>query len=148
MTKIGRSIDDLEVGQTASFSRTFTDADVALFATVSWDHNPYHTNELIAQKSIFKKRIIHGLLTASMITHFGGNLFPGPCFIATEMYFKFLAPVFIGDTITAHGEIFEIDRERKRVKFRMRCFNQNNKEVLYGEVTGIPASFEILEEKE
>ncbi len=141
--KSGRSIDEIQVGQKASFSRTFCEADVALFETVTWDFNPFHTNELFAKKSIFSRRIVHGLLTASMVTHFGGNLFPGPGFLATEMHFKFLAPVYIGDTITAHAEITEVNRERKRVKFQMRCFNEEGKEVLQAEVTGIPTSIDI-----
>jgi hypothetical protein len=63
--------------------------------------NPYHTDEVFASATPFKRRIVPGLLTASLLSHLGGLW----AFLATEMQFEFLAPVYVGDTITAEAEI-------------------------------------------
>ena len=90
------AFDSLQVGQTFTYRRTFTDGDVALFCGVTGDYNPYHVDELFARESWFGRRNIPGLLTASMATHIGGMI----GFLATEMVFQYLAPVYVGDTVT------------------------------------------------
>jgi len=77
MPTVGRSISELEVGQTATFTRAFSEEDVKKFADLTWDHNPYHTVPAFAAKGRFKKPIVHGLLVAAAFTHFGGDFFPG-----------------------------------------------------------------------
>ena len=62
------SISELEVGMSASYSQTITDADIKAFAGVSGDHNPVHMDDEYASSSRFKKRIAHGLLTASFFS--------------------------------------------------------------------------------
>src|SRR2546429_3756549 len=86
----------INVEQTFTFRRTFTDGDVALFCGVTGDFNPYHLDEVFAGQTWFGRRNIPGLLTASLLTHVGGLI----GFLATEMTFEYLAPVFVGDTIT------------------------------------------------
>ena len=78
------------VGARAAFTRTLTEADAALFIGVTWDINPLHTDESYARATRFKRRILPGLLTASLLTHLGGLW----AFMATEMRFEFLAPVY------------------------------------------------------
>lgn len=124
-------------GEKVSFARTFTDGDVALFIGATWDVNPYHTDALFAAQTRFGKRIVPGLLTASLLTHIGGLW----AFLATEMRFEFLAPVFIGDTITAQAEVLEVDAARGWVRLGCVCTNQKGKVVLRGEVRGYPADF-------
>ncbi len=126
------------VGEKVSFSRTLTDGDVSLFIGATWDVNPYHTDEVFAQQTPFKKRIVPGLLTASLLTHLGGLW----AFLATEMKFEFLAPVYIGDTITAEAEVIDADEERGWVRLGCRCINQDGEEVLRADVTGFPGQFE------
>ena len=127
-----------EVGARGSFSRTITEADVALFIGVTWDVNPLHTDETYARATRFGRRIVPGLLTASLATHLGG-LF---AFMATEMSFKFVAPVYIDDTITCVGEMIEVDAERNWGRFRIQCSNSRGEVVLLGEATGFPGRFE------
>jgi len=124
-------------GRRAAFSRTFTEADVALFVGVTWDVNPYHTNETFAAATKFKHRIVPGLLTASLLTHMGGLW----AFLATEMHFEFLAPVYVGDTITAEVEVAEVNHSRGWAKLRCRC-TRGETEVLRGEITGFPGRSE------
>ncbi len=126
------------VGESASFSRTFTEADTALFIGVTWDVNPYHTDGRYAAASRFKERIVPGLLTASLLTHLGGLW----AFLATEMKFEFLAPVYIGDTITARATVIEADEHRNRVLLGCRCTNDDGQEVLRATISGYPGKHE------
>lgn len=130
--------DTAVVGAKVAFTRTLTEADVALFIGVTWDVNPLHTNDEYVSETRFKRRIVPGLLTASLLTHLGGLW----AFMATEMHFEFLAPVYIGDTITAEAEIVEMRESEGWVRLRCRCTNSQSKEVLRAEVMGIPGQFE------
>ena len=67
------AFDSINVVQTFTFRRTFTEGDVALFCGVTGDYNPYHIDETFMRESWFGRKIIPGLLTGSMITHIGGN---------------------------------------------------------------------------
>jgi 3-hydroxybutyryl-CoA dehydratase len=99
------AFDSIEEGQIFTFQRTFTEGDVALFCGVTGDYNPYHIDETFVQSSWFGRRIIPGLLTGSMITHIGGMI----GFLASEMHFQYVAPVYIGDTITCTVTFAEKD---------------------------------------
>ena len=129
------SIDNLEVGQSASFSKTVSEADVYLFAGISGDFNPVHVNEEYAKEGMFKKRIAHGILTASFISTVLGTKLPGPGAIYAKQDLKFLAPVFIGDTLTAACTVKEIIVEKKRVIMDCVVSNQDGASVLTGEAT-------------
>jgi 3-hydroxybutyryl-CoA dehydratase len=128
--------ETIEVGRTFSFRRTLTDGDVALFIGATWDVNPLHTDDVYAKATDFGQRIIPGLLTASLLTHLGGLW----AFMATRMELFFLAPVFVGDTITASAEIVEHDPERAWVRLRCRCVNADGEEVLQADVEGYPGN--------
>ena len=129
------SITSLEVGQSASFSKTVSETDVYLFAGISGDFNPVHVNEEYAKDGIFKKRIAHGLLTASFISTVLGTKLPGPGAIYAKQDLKFLAPVFFGDTLTATCTVKEIIAEKKRVVMDCVVSNQDGAKVLTGEAT-------------
>lgn len=126
------------LGDTTSFSRTFTEGDVSLFIGATWDVNPLHTDDSYISQTPFKRRIVPGLLTASLLTHLGGLW----AFLGSEMHFTFIAPVFIGDTITAEATIAEIDPVKHWVRLDCRCINQNGDTVLTAIVTGFPGQFE------
>jgi acyl dehydratase len=131
-----RIVERIEVGSKASFTRTITEADVAMFIGVTWDVNPYHTDETFASQTKFARRIVPGLLTAGLLTHLGGLW----AFLATEMHFKFLAPVYIGDTITASAEIVEFDSLHGWVRLDCKCRNAAGKLVLEADVSGFPGA--------
>jgi acyl dehydratase len=127
-----------QIGAKASFSRTFTETDVALFIGVTWDVNPLHTDETYTSQTRFKHRIVPGLLTASLLTHLGGLW----AFLATEMTFQFQAPVYVGQTILAESEVVELDESRGWVRLSARCTNEQGVEVLRAEILGFPGRFE------
>ncbi len=130
---IGKTIDELKVGDQASFSKTISESDVYLYAGITGDFNPAHVNEVYAQTTAFKTRIAHGMLTAGFISNLLGTQLPGPGSIYMSQSLKFLAPVTIGDTITATVEVLDIITEKKRVLLKTTCVNQEGTVVLDGE---------------
>jgi acyl dehydratase len=141
--KLGRIIDEFEVGMQAEFSHTFTQKETETMADLIGDHNPFHYNGEFIRKTRFKKPIVHGLLVGGMISHFGGDLFPGPCCLAETISFKFLKPVFFGETIHAVATITKVDKKQKRLAFSMSCFNKDEEKVCEGEATCIPYQIEV-----
>jgi len=118
MSLHGYFFEDLVVGQTASFAKTITEADIVLFAGVSGDTNPIHLNEEYAAQTMFKGRIAHGMLLASLISTVLGTKMPGPGCVYIAQNLKFKAPVKIGDTATAKVELIELMPEKKRATFK------------------------------
>lgn len=130
--------DELQIGATASFSKTISETDVYLFAGISGDFNPAHVNAVEAAKGMFKQRVVHGMLTASFISTVLAMYLPGPGSIYVGQELQFRAPVFIGDTVTATVECIEKLDERKWARFKTTVTNQDGKVVLTGVATVIP----------
>lgn len=128
----------IKVGDSASFRKTVTEADVSLYAGITGDLNPAHIDEIFARESIFKERIAHGMLTAGLISAVLGTRLPGPGTIYLGQTLNFLAPVHIGDTITAAVEVLELVAGGKRVRLQTTCTNQDGTLVLDGEATVMP----------
>lgn len=128
----GKTIDQLNVGDHAQMSKTVSEADVYLFAGISGDFNPAHVNEIYASQTFFKTRIAHGLLSAGFLSAVLANQLPGPGTIFISLSLKFLAPVPIGNTITAKVTVAEIDKAKHRVSMQLSCINQDGNEVLAG----------------
>lgn len=134
----GKSLGQLKVGDAASFSKTVSETDIYLYAGITGDFNPAHVNEAYAQGTFFKTRIAHGMLTAGFISAILANQLPGPGTIYLNQELSFLAPVHIGDTITAHVEVIELITARNRVRLKTTCSNQDGVLVLTGEATVSP----------
>jgi 3-hydroxybutyryl-CoA dehydratase len=137
-TMIGKTFDQLEVGDSDRFSKTVTEADIYLFAGVSGDMNPAHIDETYAQGTFFKTRIAHGILSASFISAVIGTRLPGPGSVYMRQTLEFLAPVRIGDTVIASVEVIEKLAEKKRVRLKTTCVNQDGIQVLDGEALVSP----------
>jgi 3-hydroxybutyryl-CoA dehydratase len=129
---IGKTIDQIHVGDSAEFAKTISESYIYLFEGVTCDFNPAHNNEAYAQKTFFKTRIAHGMLAAGLISTVGGTMLPGPGAVYVRQELDFLAPIHIGDTITARVEVMEILADKNRVKLRTTCVNQDGKMVVDG----------------
>lgn len=129
------TFQDLKIGQKASIQKTFSEADVTAFAGISLDVNPIHVSEGYARETIFGKRIVHGILTSGLISAVLGNKLPGPGTIYLGQELKFMAPVYLGDDITATAEIVELREDKKIVKLSTTCVNQDGKTVISGLAT-------------
>jgi 3-hydroxybutyryl-CoA dehydratase len=135
---IGKTYDQLSIGDSDRFSKTVTDADIYLFAGVTGDLNPAHIDEAYAQGTFFKTRIAHGMLSAGFISAVIGTRLPGPGTVYMQQSLNFLAPVRIGDTVTASAEVIEKIDAKRRIRLKTTCVNQDGVEVLSGEALVSP----------
>lgn len=126
------SIENIKIGMEVSYSQTITDADVKSFAGISGDNNPIHMNDEYAEASRFKKRIVHGLLSASFFSALFGTKLPGYGCVYVSQSLQFKKPVYIGNTVTATIFVKNIDLKKRRVFFRTTC-KVKNKIVIDGE---------------
>lgn len=130
----GYSINDLQVGQSASVAKTVTETDIVLFAGITTDINPAHLNEEFASKTAFKGRIAHGMLSVGFISAALANKLPGPGTIYLGQTVKFKAPVRAGDTVVATVTVKEIVVEKRRAVLETIC-RVGDTVVIEGEAT-------------
>ncbi|NQU30354.1 MAG: MaoC family dehydratase [Anaerolineae bacterium] len=123
----------IKVGDSASLTKTFSDQDVRSFAEMSGDKNPVHLDDEFAAQTQFKKRLVHGILTAGLISAVLGTELPGPGSIYLSQSINFRAPVFIGDTITATATVVKMREGKPIVTLETVCKNQDEVVVLKGE---------------
>ena len=126
-------IDEIQVGQVAEMAKTVTETDIALFAGITGDFNPVHIDAVAAEKTMFKGRIAHGMLSAGFISAVLGMKLPGTGSIYLSQSLRFTKPVRIGDTVTARVEVLEVIATKRRVKLGTSCRNQNGETVVEGE---------------
>jgi len=108
-------LEDLQIGMSRSISKQIGEAEIEMFAQVSEDRNPLHLDEAAAAASIFKTRIAHGMLSASLFSALIGERLPGHGSIYLSQNLRFTAPVKIGDTVTATVAVTDITPEKRRV---------------------------------
>lgn len=135
---IGKTINEIKIGDKSSYSRTVCEADVILFGGVSGDLNPAHFNEEYSKNTMFKGRIAHGMLSAGYISTVLGMHLPGPGTIYISQELKFTAPVKFGDTITATVEVIEKLEEKNRLILETICTNQKGDIVVKGKAIVMP----------
>ncbi len=136
--RLGKSYNQLQLGEEASFTKTITETDVYLFAGISGDFNPLHVNEAFAKTTPFKTRIAHGALPQSLIAPVLGMKLPGLGTIAVEISCRFKAPVFFGDTITATARVAEKIEKKQWVRMALSWTNQHGKSIAEGEAVVMP----------
>jgi 3-hydroxybutyryl-CoA dehydratase len=117
----GYFIDELSIGMSAVFIRRIAETDVVTFAEVSGDDNPVHLDEAYAQLTQFGGRIVHGILTAGLISATIAAKLPGPGTIYLKQTLKFCAPVRIGDIVQAKVTVADIIAEKNRVILTTIC---------------------------
>lgn len=126
------AFEDLVVGQRESLMRTVMERDISLFADLSGDANPIHLCDRYAASTKFGQRIAHGMLTASLVSALLGTRLPGPGAVYLSQTLNFLAPVKIGDVVTASVEVVELVADRRRARLFCECL-VDGKAVLEGE---------------
>jgi acyl dehydratase len=127
-----RTIQGLQIGDTFTVSRRFSEEDVMVFADITCDYNPVHFESRFSDAKNFNARICHGLLVGSILTQIGGQI----GWLATVMNFRFKQPIYFDETITCRFTITEID-ERRRAKAEAIYFNRKGSIVLEAELEGI-----------
>ncbi|MEZ8120602.1 MaoC family dehydratase [Vibrio splendidus] len=114
-------IDELKVGMSASYSQTISESDIKQFAGFSGDRNPVHLDAEYAEKSRFKQRIAHGMISSSFFSALFGTKLPGEGCVYVSQSLTFRKPVYIDDTVTATVTVERIDKEKRRVYFSTVC---------------------------
>lgn len=137
---LGKTIDEINVGDTADFTKSVTGYDIYSFAAVTGDFNPAHVNTEYASETAFGKTIAHGILSIGFISNVLGTQLPGPGSITVGMECDFKKPVFIGDTITASVEVIKKDKARNRVWLHTNCINQRGEIVVEGMAKMMPVT--------
>lgn len=127
-----KTVEGLKPGDTFSVSRTFSERDAIRFADISRDYNPVHFDERFAKAKNFERRICHGLLVAALITEIGGQI----GWLASGMNFRFIKPVYFGDTVTCDFTITDIN-DRGRAEAEAVFTNEDGVTVLKAVLTGI-----------
>lgn len=117
----GLFFEDLRAGQTATLSKTITEADINMYSAISLDTNPFHIDEELARQSRFGGRIAHGMLPAGLISALPGTKLPGPGTTYPRQSLAFKTPVRIGHTVNAIVEITDLNLSRKSATLRTRC---------------------------
>jgi 3-hydroxybutyryl-CoA dehydratase len=123
---------DISVGDTASMSKTVTEADIVNFAGVTGDFNPIHVDAEFAGGTMFKERIAHGILAAGYISAVIGTQLPGPNAIYLGQTLEFKLPVKIGDTVTATVTVAEKRDDKRILKLDTTVTNQRGQVVVSG----------------
>ena len=134
----GLTMQEIQMGDSASFTKTITEADITLFAGYSGDFNPAHINAVEAEQSMFHGRIAHGMLSAGFISAVLGMQLPGPGTIYMGQELRFVKPVYIGDTVTATATVVERNEEKNRLKLETVVTNQKGEKVITGFATVMP----------
>jgi 3-hydroxybutyryl-CoA dehydratase len=121
-----------QIGEQDTLTKTVTEADVTTFAGLTGDYNPIHVDVEYARRSRFGQRLAHGMMTGGLISAVLGNKLPGPGSIYLSQQLEFLAPVYIGDTITAVVEVISWRPEKRIITLKTDAYNQEEKQVVTG----------------
>ena len=133
-----RTIDTIQIGDSASFTKTVTETDIILYAGITGDLNPAHIDAESAKAGMFGQRIAHGMLSAGFISCVLGTQLPGPGTIYMGQELRFTKPVYIGDTVTATATVIERIVEKNRLILETIVTNQNGDVVIKGTATVMP----------
>ena len=121
------------VGQLASRTLTLTQEHVQGFAKMTGDYNPLHFDRAFAAKTKFGKLVVQGGLTTGLLHALVAMDMPGPGIVFLSQNWKFTAPVYIDDTITAEAEVLSVHATKPVTQLRIRVIRQTGEVVLEGE---------------
>ncbi len=123
---------EIEIGAEASFAKTITESDIVSYAGLTGDFNPIHIDAEYARQSMFKERIAHGMLVSGLISAVLGTQLPGPNSIYLGQDLKFMAPVKIGDTVTAVVTVTDKRDDKRIITLKTTVSNQHGEVVVNG----------------
>lgn len=129
----GLTYDAMKIGDKTTFGKTISESDVYLFAGITGDFNPIHVNKVEAEKTMFKGRIAHGMISAGIISTTMTKALQGGTSIYCSQEIKFKAPVRIGDTITCIAELVDKVPEKRRLIYKTTVVNQDGTVVTDGQ---------------
>ena len=124
---------NLTAGQKARRSLTLTPDHVANYAKLTGDYNPLHFDAAFAAQTAFKQLVVQGGLTTGLLHALVATDLPGPGTVFLSQNWRFTAPVYIGDTITAEAEVMSVHETKPVCRLRVTVTRQTGETVLEGE---------------
>jgi len=128
-----RTFDEIQLGDTASMSRTLSEKDIQLFALASGDVSPDHRDADFAQTDVFQRITAHGMWGGGLISAVLGTELPGPGTTYLGQSLRFERPVGIGDVITASVTVTEKKAQDHGLVLACSCVNQDGETVITGQ---------------
>jgi 3-oxoacyl-[acyl-carrier protein] reductase len=122
----------IQVGDDAEIRHTLSQADVDAFAALTGDYNPLHVDESFSRKTMFRRPVVHGMVSASFISTLIGTLMPGSGALWTSQTIEFLLPAFVGDTITVKGVVEQKSVATRVLILKVKVLNQHGHELIVG----------------
>lgn len=138
MYQQGKTFEEIEIGDEASFAKTITETDIYLFAGISGDFNPVHVDEEYAKTTAFGSRIAHGGLASSLLAPVLGMKLPGLGTVALEVNQRYRKPTYPGDTITCRVKVTKKHPRLKAVEMHIEWRNQRDEKVAVGSCKVVP----------
>ncbi len=117
----GFYLEEIEIGMSAGVDKVIGKDDVKAFVGISGDTNPLHLDDEFASKTRVGERVVHGMVSASLISTLVGCKLPGPGCLWMGQTLRFLKPVRVGDRVEARAEVVEVLKERQRVRMQTTC---------------------------
>lgn len=121
------------IGTRASLSKTFSEADLMAFASLTGDNSPIHLDARLASRSQYGVRTVHDMLAAGLIAALLHTRLPGPGAVCLSQQLEFLCPILLGDTVTAQVEVTASQPEKHLITLKTNCVNQDNRQVITGQ---------------
>ena len=122
-------------GDGFSFERFISADDVKQFAEAVGDLNPIHLDAEFAEKSFFKKRIVHGAFLVGLISKILGVDFPGQGTVYISQNSVFKRPVYVDTTVKVKVKVTEVMTEKRRLVLDTNVFNEKDEICLAGSAT-------------
>jgi 3-hydroxybutyryl-CoA dehydratase len=140
MNRIGTIyLEDMEIGLSRSIAKVMGEVEIESFAKTSEDRNPIHLNDEAGKASIFKSRVVHGMLSASLFSALLGEYLPGHGAIYLSQTLQFTKPVYPGDKVVASVTVININNNKKQVTLKCEA-KVGDKLVIKGEAVALAPS--------
>ena len=140
MNRIGTIyLEDMEIGLSRSIAKVMGDVEIESFAKTSEDRNPIHLNDEAGKASIFKSRVVHEMLSASLFSALLGEYLPGHGAIYLSQTLQFTKPVYPGDKVVASVTVININNNKKQVTLKCEA-KVGDKLVIKGEAVALAPS--------
>ncbi len=137
-TKIGKTIDDLIIGEKLHITETITDKDLLLYLGLTNDNNPLYIQHEYAKLTQYEKPIVPTILLNGIITSAISKHLPGPGTHIQQQVLTYLTPVYHDETIEFHLQIDDINKQEHTVNIAVHGFNEKELAIVSGSITVIP----------
>ena len=121
------------VGQRARRTKTVTARDIELYAEITEDRNPLHFDADFAARTKFGRLVAQGGITSGMLNALVAMDLPGPGTVFMSQSLRYLAPTYLGDTLTAEVEVLAVKPDKPVCQLKATITNQDGTVVLEGE---------------